>query len=163
MTSDSHTRLMREISLIFRRTTIIIQYPPLRWEYCTFSQVLIPKSDNNLMSLNISQQTATEVINTCIRLREDKPFNQIIQEVVEDIRTICDADYCSVLLLDENERKCTLLGEANVPDSGLATMQKYLDDDFFDLAMTWQDTMAGSYCLVIRDANDMEFIRLRTR
>lgn len=75
--------------------------------YCTFSQVLIPKSDNNLMSLNISQQTATEVINTCIRLREDKPFHQIIQEVVEDIRTICDADYCSVLLLDENERKCT--------------------------------------------------------
>ena len=129
--------------------------------YCTFSQVLIPKSDNNLMSLIISQQTATEVINTCIRLREDKPFNQIIQEVVEDIRTICDADYCSVLLLDENERKCTLLGEANVPDSGLATMQKYLDDDFFDLAMTWQDTMAGSYCLVIRDANDMEFIRLK--
>lgn len=40
-------------------------------------------------------------------------------------------------------------------------MQKYLDDDFFDLAMTWQDTMAGSYCLVIRDANDMEFIRLK--
>jgi hypothetical protein len=33
MTSDSHRRLMREIPLIFRRTTAIIQYPPLRWEY----------------------------------------------------------------------------------------------------------------------------------
>ena len=127
--------------------------------YCTFSQVLIPKSDNNLMSLHISQQTATEVINTCIRLREDKPFHQIMQEVVEDIRIICNADYCSVLLLDENKRKCSVLGEANAPDSGLSEMQDYLDDDFFDLAMTWQDTMAGSYCLVIRDANDMEFIR----
>ena len=127
--------------------------------YCTFSQVLIPKSDDNLMSLNISQETATEVINTCIKLREDKPFHQVMQEVVENVRAICDADYCSVLLLDESMRKCSILGESNTPDSGLATMQEYLNDDFFDLAMTWQDTMAGSYCLVIRDANDMEFIR----
>lgn len=127
--------------------------------YCTYSQVLIPKSDNNLMSLNISQETATQVINTCIKLREDKPFNQIMQEVVGDVRGICDADYCCVLLLDQNRRKCSVLGEANAPDSGLAAMQVYLDDDFYDLAVTWQDTMAGSYCLVIRDANDMEFIR----
>lgn len=127
--------------------------------YCTFSQVLIPKSDNNLVSLNISQETATQVINTCIKLREDKPFRQIMQAVVEDVRVICDADFCCVLLLDQNQRKCSVLGEANVPGSGLAAMGEYLDDDFYDLAMTWQDTMAGSYCLVIRDANDMEFIR----
>ena len=127
--------------------------------YCTFSQVLIPKSDNNLMSLEISQQTAAQVINTCIKLREDKPFQQVMQEVVEDVRGICDADFCCVLLMDQNQRKCSVLGEANAPDSGLAAMGVYLDDDFYDLAVTWQDTMAGSYCLVIRDANDMEFIR----
>lgn len=127
--------------------------------YCTFSQVLIPKSVNNLMSLEISQETATQVINTCIKLREDKPFRQIMQEVVEDIRGICDAEFCSVLLLDDNLRKCSILGKASTPESSFSQMQDNLDSDFYDMAETWQDTMAGSYCLVIRDANDMEFIR----
>ena len=52
------------LSIIF---DILVYMMPLESQdesigYCTFSQVLIPKSDNNLMSLNISQQTATEVI-----------------------------------------------------------------------------------------------------
>ncbi len=129
--------------------------------YCTYSQVLLPKSDDNLMSMNISQETATEVINTCIKLREDKPFDQIMQGVIEDIRKICDADFCSVLLMDEGQRKCTSLAQAKSGDTSLTLMNEALDDDFYGLAETWQDTMAGSYCLVIRDANDMEFIRER--
>ncbi len=129
--------------------------------YCTYSQVLLPKSDDNLMSMSISQETATEVINTCIKLREDKPFDQIMQGVIEDIRKICDADFCSVLLMDEGQRKCTSLAQAKSGDTRLTLMNEALDDDFYSLAETWQDTMAGSYCLVIRDANDMEFIRER--
>ena len=132
--------------------------------YCAYTQVLLKKDDDNLLSLNISQETAMEVIGTCIKLREDKPFDEIMQAVIEDVRTICDADYCSVLLLDESLRKCSVLGEARAPGSGFAWMEKNpddLDEDFFDLAETWLDTMAGSFCLVIRDANDMEFIRQR--
>lgn len=129
--------------------------------YCTYSQVLLPKSDNNLLAMNISQETATEVINTCIKLREDKPFDEIMQGVIEDIRAICKADYCSVLLMDESLRRCTSLAQAKSPDSSLEWMETYLDEDFYSLVETWQDTMAGSYCLVIRDENDMNFIRER--
>ncbi|MBR6891394.1 MAG: sensor domain-containing diguanylate cyclase [Clostridia bacterium] len=132
--------------------------------YCAYTQVLLKKDDDNLLSLNISQETAMEVIGTCIKLREDKPFDEIMQAVIEDVRTICDADYCSVLLLDESLRRCSVLGEARAPGSEFAWMEKNpddLDEDFFDLAETWLDTMAGSFCLVIRDANDMEFIRQR--
>ena len=50
-----------------------------RLGYCTFTQVLLPKNDNNLMSLNISQETAMEIIGTCIKLREDKPFREIMR------------------------------------------------------------------------------------
>ena len=38
---------------------------------------------------------------TCIKLREDKPFREIMQEVIEDIRKISSAEFCCVLLLDE--------------------------------------------------------------
>ena len=49
--------------------------------YCTYTQVLVPKTDNNLMAMNISQETAMNIIGTCIKLREDKPFREIMQEV----------------------------------------------------------------------------------
>ena len=75
-----------------------------RLGYCTFSQTLLEKSDDNLLSVNISQETAMEVISTCIKLREDKPFDEIMQTVIEDIRNICGADYCSILLVDETLR-----------------------------------------------------------
>ena len=129
--------------------------------YCTFTQVLLPKSDDNLMSQTFSQETAMEVINTCIKLQEDKPFDEIMQAIVEETRNICEADYCSVLLLDESQRKCSVLGQAKSPDSDLVWDSNYQDDDFYELAETWLDTMAGSFCLVIRDEHDMEFIRER--
>ena len=132
-----------------------------RLGYCTFTQVLMPRSDDNLMSLNISQETAIEVINTCIKLREDKPFSEIMQTVIEETRSICDADYCSVLLLDENQRKCSVLGEAMAPGARLDGSSVKMDDSFYELVESWQDTIAGSFCLVIRDEHDMEYVRER--
>ena len=129
--------------------------------YCTFTQVLLPKSDGNLMLQTYSQETAMEVINTCIKLRENKPFREIMQTVVEETRVICDADYCSVLLLDEGQRKCSVLGQAKAADSNLNWDTSYKDDDFYELAETWLDTMAGSFCLVVRDERDMEYVRER--
>ncbi len=129
--------------------------------YCTFTQVLLPKSDANLMNLNISQQTAMEVINTCIKLRDDKPFGEVMQAVVEETRSICEAYYCSVLLLDENQRKCTVVGEAYAPGAAMRSKGANQEEGFYDLAETWLDTMAGSFCLVIRNEEDMEFVRER--
>lgn len=129
--------------------------------YCTYTQVLIPKSDSNLGSLNISQENAMEIISTCIKLREDKPFNEIMQEVMEDIRRICDAEFCCVLLLDENKRQCSVPGEARAPGSQLPWMEKYLDDDFYAVAETWRDTMKGSFCLIVSNDQEMDLIRER--
>ena len=132
-----------------------------RMGYCTYSQVLIPKKDSNLQSLNISQETAMDIIGTCIKLREDKPFHEIAREVMEDIRKICEAEFCCIMLMDETQRKCSVLGEAKSPDSPLSSMEKYLDDDFYFLAETWQDTLAGSFCLIVSNDQEMELIRQR--
>ena len=129
--------------------------------YCTYSQVLIPKTDNNLRSMNISQETAMEIIGTCIKLREDKAFGEIMQEVVADLRGICGAQYCCVLLMDDNQRRCSVLGEARAQDSSLYRMEKYMDDDFYSLAESWMDTMRGAFCIVVSNADDMSFIRER--
>ena len=132
-----------------------------RLAYCTCTMVFLEKDDDHLMSLNISRDTAADVISTCIKLHDDKPFQEIMQEVIDDIRKLCSADRCCVLLMDNNLRKCSVLAESMDPNSGLAGMNTYVDDDFFDIAESWLDTIGGSYCLVIRDENDMEYIRER--
>ena len=134
-----------------------------RLGYCTFTQILLPKSDDNLASASISAETALEVINTCIKLREDKPFGEIMQAVIEEIRAICGAEYCSVLLIDESRRQCEPLAQAMASDASLAWIEDENDlgDDFYSLVESWQDTMAGSFCLVISDEQDMEYIRER--
>ena len=129
--------------------------------YCTYTQMLIPKKDSNLRSLNIPQETAMDIIGTCIKLREDKPFQEIVQEVLEDIRGICEAEFCCILLMDEARRKCSVLGEAKAAESDLPWMENYMDDDFYALAETWQDTLSGSFCLIISNAQEMELIRQR--
>ena len=129
--------------------------------FCTYSQILIQKTDKNLMSKNISLETAMDVITACIKLQVDNHFHDNMAEMIEDIRNICKADYCCVLLLDEDARECSVLGEAKAPDSTLEWMGAYLDDSFYDNAVTWLDTIGGSYCLVIQDEHDMEYIRER--
>ena len=129
--------------------------------YCTFTQVLLQQSDDNLTSLNISRKTAADVISTCIKLRGDKPFREIMQEVIEDVRDICDAEFCCVLLMDESQRSCSILSETRAPGSQREWMEEYMDEDFFDLAESWMDTLDGSFCLVISDEKDMEFVRER--
>ena len=129
--------------------------------FCTYTQILIPKKDSNLGSLNISQETAMDIISTCIKLRDDKPFQEIIQEVLEDIRGICDAEFCCILLMDENRRQISVLGEAMVPGSDLPRMERYMDDDFYALAETWLDTLSGSFCLIVSNEQEMELIRER--
>ena len=138
-----------------------LESPDDRIGYCTYTQLLIPKKDSNLSSLNISQETAMDVIDTCIKLRDDKPFGEIIHEVLEDIREICEAEFCCVLLLDEARRKCSVLGQAKAPESSLPWMDQYMDDDFYALAETWQDTLRGSFCLIVSNDREMDLVRER--
>ena len=129
--------------------------------YCTYTQILIPKKDGNLSNLNISQETAMDIIGTCIKLRDDKPFQEITQEVMEDIRGICEAEFCCILLMDEGRRQISVLAQARADGSALPWMDNYMDDDFYALAETWPETLRGSFCLIISNEQEMELIRER--
>ncbi|MBQ6123358.1 MAG: GGDEF domain-containing protein, partial [Clostridia bacterium] len=113
-----------------------MRYEDERCAYCTYSQVFIPKTDTNLLAKDISLNTAMDVISTCVKLRGDKLFHDNMSEVVEDIRNICGADRCCVLLMDGRNRTCAILGEAKAPDSGLPWMRALIDDTFYQMAET---------------------------
>lgn len=129
--------------------------------YCTYTQEFVKDLDSSLEAASISHESAGDVISTCIKLRKGEDFEATMQEVIEDIRVICDANRCCLLLMDEINRTCTILGEANAPGSSRINMSEYINDDFYTLAESWIDIIGGSYCLVLKDKDDMDYLKNR--
>ena len=123
--------------------------------YCAYLQSYTTTPDYSLIS-NISPDIASSVLQICMKLRSSSDFTVSIGEVIKDIRDLCDAEHCCILHTDFGLRKCSVLCEALSKNTKLASMKKYVDDDFFAIVDTWHGTIAGSTCAVIKDPDDWE-------
>ncbi len=126
--------------------------------YCTYTQEL--STDINTNSLqSLSTKTTSDVLKTCIKLRSTKNFLKTMDEVIADIRNICKANFCCIMLTDFKARKCSLLSENAAPEIGRHTLMDFLNDEFINYAKSWLDIINGSSCLIIRDEKEMEYIK----
>ncbi|MBP5152069.1 MAG: GGDEF domain-containing protein [Lachnospiraceae bacterium] len=128
--------------------------------YCTYTMEINFEPNSENMS-DISGEMASAVLQTTIKLRGTEDFKKTMGEIIGDVRALCDAEVCCILLMDEYERKCELLGESFAEGSKLLSMENYLDDDFYDIADSWKDTIAGSNCLIVKNDSDMEVVKER--
>lgn len=129
--------------------------------YCTYTQVVTPKADTKKMS-NLSQDIASDVLNTCIKLSNTSDFNETLKEVVKDVREICGAMICCILTVDPIARTCKVMAEDCDEKTQDLTMQSVLDEDpnfYTNVAEKWEDTIGGSNCLIIKNDKDMEYLR----
>ena len=128
--------------------------------YCTYTQELSTEANTETMA-NLSAETTSQVLQTCIKLRSSKNFLKTMDEIIHDIRTACEASYCCVMLTDFKEKKCRLLSEDIAEGVPQHSLKSFLDDSFIEYAKTWLETIDGSNCLVIRNADDMDEIKRR--
>ena len=128
--------------------------------YCLYLMEINFAPNSESMS-DISGEMASAVLETCIKLRGAVDFKETMKDVIKDIRNLCDAEHCCILTVDETKRKCEVLCEAFSKDTDLLSMEEYLDDAFYDIAASWEDTIAGSNCLIVKNENDMEVVRER--
>lgn len=128
--------------------------------YCTYSQELSTTADTDLMS-EVSYETASDVLKTCIKLRSTADFEETMDAVIKDIRQICNAASCRIILTDFLERSVSVLCEDMEPDSGMQNMSSYIDNDFFDIIDTWMGTIAGSTCLIVKNEHEMDVLKNR--
>lgn len=126
--------------------------------YCAYLQSYTKVPDYALMT-NIDPDITSRVLQISMKLDSTTDFNAASSEVIKDIRDICNAEHCCILLTDFNQRKCSVLCEALSEDTTLASMKKYVDDDFFTIVDTWHSTIAGSTCAIIKDDNDWEELK----
>ena len=126
--------------------------------YCTYSQEITRQANTEKMT-QTSYETASDVLKTCIKLRGTTDFKKTMGDVINDIREICRAKYCCIMLFDYITCKCSLLGESMVDDPNFKTRDIFLDKKFYKLASSWNDTIGGSNCLILKNKKDMELIK----
>lgn len=128
--------------------------------YCLYIMEINFEPDSENLA-NTSAEVATEVLDTCIRLRGTTDFNATMKDVVSRIRDLCDAEHCCILLLNDLDRSCRVFAEAFAPGTNLLPMDTYLDSTFYAIAESWKDTIAGSNCLIVKNKDDMGLIKER--
>lgn len=126
--------------------------------YCIYSYDVTPHADSEQRA-SLSADISSTILQTCIKLRGSDNIKETFGEVIEDIRQICDSDHCCILLTDQEARKCTTLCESIKPGSGMLPIDTYLDENFFDLTQSWIETIGDSTCVIVKDENDMEWLK----
>lgn len=133
---------------------------PANVEYCTYSQELFYSENSDTMS-SLSAETAASVLKTCIKLRSSKDMRVAMNEIVHDIRELCGANYCCTLLVDKQDRSCSVLAESILEGADEQPMENYIDEDFYNIVESWEDSIAGSSCLIIQNQQDMDVLKER--
>ena len=131
--------------------------------YLAYSQELTPYASSRRMS-NIDATVSASVLETCIKLRDTNDFAHSMQEVVNDIRKMCEADNAALILTDMEKRRFSVLCHSTASSLSDFSLEKYFNDkydDFFDIIETWDDAIAGSTCLIIQNENDMDVLNER--
>ena len=118
--------------------------------YCTYIQELSTQAETEKMS-ETSYETASDVLNTCLKLRGTEDFKKSMQEVIKDIRNICNAEYCCILTIDFFTSKCSVLCEDSSNPINFSYASDWMTSDFYQIVMTWENTIAGSNCLIIKN------------
>ena len=120
-----------------------------------FSYEMNPKADIDKLT-DISSETATNVIKTCLMLRETDDFQETMNAVIADIREQCGAKRCSILLTDFEKREYKLLCEDYGNDPNQIPLSEFLTEEFYKVIETWPRLIKKSNCFVITNDKDME-------
>ena len=110
---------------------------------------------------NLAGEIAISVLDSCLKLSGNPDFLSAMNEVISGIGDICKAEHCCILTIDRFERKCDIICEYIEKGSPLLPMKNYLDGNFFSIADSWENTIAGSNCLIAKNAQDMEVLKAR--
>ena len=128
--------------------------------YCTYTIETYTSPDQALIC-DLSYESANDVLRTCIKLRGTRDFRGTMDEVIEDIRHICEAERCCIMLMDHETRTASMLCEASRKNSSHSPIRLQETENLYSLMCSWEETLAGSTCLIIKNWNDMEVLRER--
>ena len=148
------------INVWFNMTFLPLDADDGNLRYCTYTMEIDHTPNAERLS-SVTDRLAGQVLANAIRLRSAGDFKAAMGDVIKDIREACKAQYACILLMDDGSRTCSMLCEDIEEGSNLKSLESIIDDGFYEIAESWEGTIAGSNCLVVKNAQDMEVVKQR--
>lgn len=123
-----------------------------------FSYEMNPKAEIDKLT-DISSETATNVIKTCLKLRETNDFQKTMNAVVKDIRGQCGAKGCCILLADFEKRNYSILSQDFDAEVVSPPQAVYSSEDFRRVVESWPRLVHKSNCFLFTNEKEMEEAR----
>ena len=121
--------------------------------YCVY---LVNPDHNADSVLDIFNKMSVDVLKTCIRLHKADNINDAMKNVIGEIRRICDAEGCTVLLMNYDKEEYSIMATNYVEGSTIKRVTQF--KDFYRIADSWEKMIGeDGDCALIKDEKDMEY------
>jgi len=124
--------------------------------YCTYAANPNKNPDVILGTSNASG-TSEDVLKTCIKLHKADNLKDAMENVISEIRRICKAEGCTVLLINYDEAQYSILATDYVQNSQIKRVTQF--NGFYEIAASWEKMIGvEGDCIIIKDQDDMEYV-----
>lgn len=124
--------------------------------YCSYMATPSYSADDILDTINTSQ-TSNDVLKTCIKLHEANDLKTAMESVISDIRLICKAEGCTVLLINYDEEEYSILATDYVSGSKIKRVTQF--NKFYDIAASWEKMIGEEGdCIIVKNEDDMDYV-----
>lgn len=123
--------------------------------YCAYTAVSSDVADVGISSTN-SGTAFEDVIKTCIKLNGTHDLKETLGEVIKDIRLVCKADVCTILLRDEDNNNYSVIATDFAENCKVRRITSF--SEFGDIAATFPQMFSDSNCIIIKNEQDWEVI-----
>ena len=123
--------------------------------YCAY--IATPSQNPDIIFDTVNTvQTSNDVLKTCIKLHKANNLKEAMEGVISEIRQICKAECCTVLLLNEADETYSILATDFKENSSIKRVTEF--NNFYNIASSWIDMIGNENdCVIIQDKNDMEY------
>ena len=154
---EVHTyALIPNINIWFDIYVMPLDYEDEKCSYCTYSAEITQNADALVDTFNTSQ-TANDVLKTCIQLHKANNLKEAMECVIKEIRLICKAKGCTVLLLNNEDEEYSILATDFVPDSSIKRVTEF--EGYYNIANSWKEMLGDEGdCIIVRNKEEMDYI-----
>ena len=141
------------------QTILPIKYETEKEAFCAFVFEYSPALASHKRS-RISGDVARDVIRICLKLHQNDDITRSMNEVMGDIRRLCDADSCCLLTIDWEQNRIDQFASDFCENH--TTRIPVRDDytpSFFKVVKSWPDVIGSSDCIILKNDSDMNALR----
>ncbi len=138
---------------------IPIEYEDENLGYCLYIMEMNEVFNPELL-VNPSGDVYSQVLSATLQLSNTTDFKVSLKNVTREIRKICNALFCCILLVDDEKKALDILAEDYDLNSHRRGMKSYVDDSFYDIVKSWDSLLFDNgNCIIIDDKKGMEYIK----